>query len=75
MVGVLLDNVTIIVDKWPQWNYSGASTPAIYPNIEFDPSTAVSPTRKYKEAQRESTSLLAMSLRVAAVFASRQASL
>ena len=42
---VLLENVTIIVDKVPAWNYSAATSPAILPNIEFDPSTAVHPTR------------------------------
>jgi hypothetical protein len=35
----------IIVDKIPAWNYSATSNPAILPNIEFDPSSAVHPTR------------------------------
>jgi polygalacturonase len=31
---VLLQNVTIVIDKWLAWNYSTASTPAVSPNIE-----------------------------------------
>ena len=46
--GVLLDNVTIIIDKVPSWNYSASSVPAVLPNIEFDPSDVVSPTREFQ---------------------------
>lgn len=37
--GVTLRNVTIVIDRWPAWNYSDSSVPPMGPNIEYDPST------------------------------------
>jgi hypothetical protein len=34
ITGVLLQNVTIVIDYWPVWNYTLDSNPAVSPNIE-----------------------------------------
>lgn len=45
IVNVSLVNVSVTIDRWPNWNYSTNTNPAVYPNIEYDPSTATSPNR------------------------------
>ena len=44
LTNVTLRNVTIIIDRLPEWNYSTDSSPPVYPNIEYDPAE-VHPTR------------------------------
>ena len=43
--GIKVNNVTIIIDRLPAWNYSIDSNPRVFPNIEYDPSLLIKPTR------------------------------
>jgi polygalacturonase len=45
LTNITLRNVTIIIDRLPHWNYSIDTTPSVFPNIEYDPSTVIHPTR------------------------------
>ncbi len=42
---ITLRNVTLVIDRLPAWNYSVDTEPAVFPNIEYDPSIVVHPTR------------------------------
>ena len=44
--GVTLRNVTLVLDRLPGWNYSVDTNPAVFPNVEYDPTSVVSPTRR-----------------------------
>ena len=37
--GVTLRNVTLIIDRWPDWNYSISSMPSISPALEYEPTS------------------------------------
>jgi polygalacturonase len=45
LTNVTLNNVTIIIDRLPAWNYSIDSNPRVFPNIEYDPTLLIKPTR------------------------------
>ena len=42
---ITLRNVTLVIDRLTAWNYSFDTDPPVFPNIEYDPSIVVHPTR------------------------------
>jgi polygalacturonase len=46
LTNITLRDVTIVIDRLPHWNYSIDTTPAVFPNIEYDPSVVIHSTRR-----------------------------